>query len=122
MSASAGPAIVVEDDDAVRNALKFALELEGLDVRVYPGAVEVLAESDWPARGCLVVDYYMAGMNGVELVDQLRERRVDPRAILITAKANDAMRSSAAWSGFRQVLEKPLEDGSLLDGLRSALS
>ena len=122
MSACPGPVIVVDDDAAVRNSLKFSLELEGLDVRAYPGADEVLAEHDWPARGCLVVDYDMPHMNGVELVDCLRKRSVDLPAILITGKVNSAVRSSAACSGFRQVLEKPLEDGALLDGIRGALS
>lgn len=122
MSTTPGPVIVVDDDAAVRDSLKFALELEGLDVRIYPGAEEVLAESDWPSHGCLVVDYYMPLMNGVELVDQLRGRRVDLPAILITTKASNAVRSRAACSGFRQVLEKPLEDGALLDSIHSALA
>jgi two-component system, LuxR family, response regulator FixJ len=122
MSASPGPVIVIDDDVAVRNSLKFALQLEGLDVRVYPGADEVLAEHDWPDRGCLVVDYQMPRMNGVELVDCLRKRSVHLPAILITGKANGAVRSSAECSGFRQVLEKPLDDDALLDSIRSALS
>ena len=122
MSASPGPVIVVDDDAAVRKSLKFALELEGLDVRVYPGTDEALAENDWPARGCLVVDYYMPHMNGVELVACLRERSVGLPAILITGKVNSAVRNSAECSGCRQVLEKPLEDGALLDGIRGALS
>ena len=59
---------------------------------------------------------------GFELVDCLRKRSVDLPAILITGKVNGVVRSSAACSGFRQVLEKPLEDGALLDGIRGALS
>jgi len=43
-------------------------------------------------------------------------------AIMITGKVNSAVRTSAECSGFRQVLEKPLEDGALLDGIRGALS
>jgi FixJ family two-component response regulator len=121
MAMNRGPVIVVDDDAAVRNSLKFALELEGLDVRAYADGNAVLAEAALPARGCLVVDYYMPAMNGVDLVRSLQRRKVDLPAILITAKATDAMRLSAASAGFREVLEKPLEDSSLLDSIRGAL-
>jgi two-component system, LuxR family, response regulator FixJ len=102
--------------------LKFALELEGLEVRLYEGAAELLADRDLPPHGCLVVDYYMPAMNGVELVERLRQRHLDYPAILITAKATDDVRGRAARSGFRQVLEKPLADSTLVDSIRSALA
>ena len=114
--------IVVDDDEAVRKSLKFALELEGLDVRLYNGGEQILSDRDLPKHGCLVIDYYMPAMNGVELMDALRLRHVDLPAILITAKATDDLRRRAARAGFRQVLEKPLEDGSLVDSIRGALS
>lgn len=122
MSMTPGPVIVVDDDAAVRQSLKFALELEGMDVRVYESGAELLAEPELPASGCLVVDYYMPSMNGVELMDRLRRRLVKLPAILITARATDDMRKRAVHSGFRQVIEKPLEDSTLLDSIRRVLS
>ncbi|WP_230530024.1 response regulator transcription factor [Microvirga roseola] len=121
MPTTPGPVLVVDDDAAVRNSLKFALELEGLNVRLYEGGAELLADADLPISGCLVVDYYMPAMDGVELIDRLRRRHVDLPAILITAKATQDLRERAARSGFRLVLEKPLEDGMLVDSIRSAL-
>jgi FixJ family two-component response regulator len=117
----AGPVLVVEDDEAVRNSLKFALELEGLDVRVYASPSVLLAEGALPDSGCLVVDYYMPGMTGIELLQSLRDRSVALPAILITAKATDHMRQRAARSGFSEVIEKPCYDGRLADGIRDAL-
>ena len=122
MSMTPGPVIVVDDDAAVRHSLKFALELEGLNVRLYEGADELLAEPELPDSGCLVVDYYMPRMNGVELIDRLRRRLVKLPAILITARATDDKRRRAARSGFRQVIEKPLEDGTLVDSIRVVLT
>lgn len=122
MSMTPGPVIVVDDDAAVRQSLKFALELEGMNVRLYESGAELLAEPALPANGCLIVDYYMPSMNGVELMDRLRRRLIRLPAILITARATEDMRRRAARSGFRQVIEKPLEDGTLLDGIRGALS
>jgi len=56
-----GPVIVVDDDDAVRQSLKFALELEGLSVRLYRDADHFLAESDLPPR---VVSSSITGWRG----------------------------------------------------------
>lgn len=122
MSTTPGPVIVVDDDAAVRASLKFALELEGLDVRLYQGGDELLADADLPTHGCLVIDYYMPAMTGIDLVDRLRDRHVDLPAILITAKATDMVRGRAARSGVRQVIEKPFEGGALVESIRNALA
>ena len=122
MSCGAKLVIIVDDDQAVRNALKFSLELEGLCVRSHPTAEEALADADLPAAGCLVVDQYMPGLSGMDFLRELGLRGVDVPAILITARASDDLRRRADCAGFCQVLEKPLEDGGLLDAIREALT
>jgi two-component system, LuxR family, response regulator FixJ len=122
MSMTSGPVIVVDDDDAVRQSLKFALEMEGLNVRLYESGDALLADRNLPVSGCLVIDYYMPAMDGVELIDHLRRRSIGLPAILITARATKDLRRRAARSGFRDVLEKPLEDGALVDSILGALA
>ncbi|MFC6790943.1 response regulator [Methylobacterium komagatae] len=63
----------------------------------------------------------MPGMDGLELVGQLRDRAIDLPAILITARPTDDLHRRASHAGCRGVIEKPFEDGSLLDGIRDAL-
>lgn len=121
MSNTSRIVLIVDDDAAVRSALKFALEVEGLNVRLYDGAAAVLADTDLPRCGCLVVDYRMPVMDGLELVDALRVRNVAMPTILITGRANKELRRRAARSGIAQVLEKPLSDGALVEGIRSVL-
>jgi FixJ family two-component response regulator len=116
-----GWVLIVDDDAAVGNALKFALEQEGLSVRLYRGGEELLADPNLPARGCLVIDYSMPGMNGIDLISRLRQRHVGLPSILIIAHATGAVRDRAALAGFMQVLEKPLTDESLIDCIRGAL-
>jgi two-component system response regulator FixJ len=53
--------------------LKFSLEVEGFIVRVFPDANEVLGDADLPGCGCLIVDLNMPRMNGLDLVDRLRQ-------------------------------------------------
>ena len=122
MSQLTGPVIVVDDDAAVRNSLKFALELEGLSVRVFKDGAELLAATDLPRNGCFVIDYNMPGMTGIELVARLRQRHVDSPAILIASQVSGDLHGRAARSGFRRVLEKPLHDSDLLDSIHAALA
>jgi FixJ family two-component response regulator len=122
MSQATGPVIIVDDDDAVRNSLKFALELEGLTVHLFKDGAALLAAPDLPQDGCFVIDYNMPGMTGIELIGKLRQHQIDRPAILIASQISDGLYDRAARSGFRVVLEKPLHDSELLHSINAALA
>ncbi len=113
---------VVDDDAAVRSALKFALEVEGLDVRVYDGPVSLLNDPNLPPCGCLVIDYRMPVMDGLELLGVLRSRGIDAPAIMITGRINKELRGRVERLGVHRLIEKPLSDSALLDSIQSALA
>jgi FixJ family two-component response regulator len=73
--------IVVDGDTAVRNSLKFSLEIEGFAVLAYRCAADLLDSSDPPDCGCFVVDQILPGMIGLDLIAKLRERRILAPAI-----------------------------------------
>ena len=112
--------MIIDDDPAVRNSLKFALEVEGFAVRAYPTGAELLAEAEIPDNGCLVVDYKLPEMNGLDLLFELRKRKIDLPAILITTQPNSAVRNRAALAGV-PLIEKPLLNDTLFQGIRAAL-
>jgi|SRR5262249_18436433 len=112
---------VIDDDHAVRNSLKFSLEIEGFSVRAYPEPSKLLAEADLPGLGCLVIDYNLPEMNGLALLNRLRERGVAMPALLITTHPSLTLRERAAAAGMR-IIEKPLFNDTLLDGVREALA
>jgi two-component system, LuxR family, response regulator FixJ len=112
--------LVIDDDPAVRNSLKFALEIEGFSVRVYSTGEAVLDENDIPASGCLVADYNLPGMNGLDLLQALRHRNVKWPAILITSHPTAMIRIRAAAAGVH-LIEKPLLNDTLFHSIRSAL-
>ncbi len=112
--------VVVDDDQAVRNSLKFSLEIEGFAVRTYHGPQELLAEPELPQKGCLVLDYKLPGMSGLQLLAKLRDRKVDLPALLITTHPSLALREEASRAG-ALVIEKPLLGEALLDGIRHVI-
>jgi len=121
MSSASEIVLVVDDDAAVRSALKFALEVEGFAVKLYAGSIALLAEQGLPDRACLVIDYRMPGVDGLELVRRLRARQVALPAILISGRVDDQLRHRATQSGIGCVLEKPFNDTALVDSIRQAL-
>ena len=112
--------IVVDDDPAVRNSLKFALELEGFEVRAYAGGADLLRDTAAFADGCLVVDYKMPGMSGLDLVARLREQHIMTPAILMTSYPNSAVSKRASDAGV-PIVEKPLLGNGLIDSIRASL-
>src|SRR5215467_4819645 len=112
--------LVIDDDPAVRNSLKFALEVDGFSVQVYPTGNALLDEDDMPKSGCLVVDYNLPGMHGLDLLERLRERDIKLPAILITSHPSAAIRSRATSAGVH-LIEKPLLNDKLFQCIRSVL-
>ncbi len=109
--------VVVDDDEAVRDSLKFSLEIEGFAVRTYARPQLLLNEIEMPACDCLIVDQNMPGMTGLDLIESLRGRKMLAPAILITTHARPEVRSRAASSGVA-IVEKPLLDSILMDNIR----
>ncbi|MGZ8402839.1 MAG: response regulator [Rhodoplanes sp.] len=113
--------LVVEDDDSLRHSLRFSLAVEGFAVRTYAKASELLGAAELPDRGCLVVDYNLPDMTGLDLVAQLRNRQVALPAILITTNPSGIVRRSAEEAGV-PMIEKPLLDDSLINGILAVLT
>jgi two-component system, LuxR family, response regulator FixJ len=113
--------LVVDDDLAVRESLKFALELEGLAVRVCGSGEELLNHPDLHKARCVLLDYKMPVMDGLEVLEQLAARKMQVPVILITSRATNAILRRARAAGVRHVLEKPLLDGALLDRIQDVL-
>jgi FixJ family two-component response regulator len=110
--------LVVDDDPAVRDALKFSLELEGLRVHTCASGAELLDHPALAQARCVVLDYRMPIMDGFQVLDSLAERGIRLPTILITTSVTDGIRARARKAGIAHVLEKPLLDGTLMDRLK----
>ena len=115
------PLLLVDDDPAIRTSLKFALEIEGYAVETYADAESLAARQDLPDNGCLVVDYQLPGMDGLELVETLRRRAILLPALLITTQPTRQVRLRARRAGV-DIVEKPLLSTCLGDAVARLLA
>ena len=113
---------VIDDDVDVLTTLQFLLEAEGFDVRtVRSGAARVGSQAREDAD-CLIIDYRMAGLDGLELSRRLRELGITAPILLITGDPDETIASKATSAGVHQVLIKPNLGDNLLAAVREATS
>ncbi len=111
---------IVDDDEAVREALFNLLQVEGLPAHTFDGAASFLADQSHDFD-CVITDVRMPEMDGLELQRCLRVRGSGVAVIFITASVDDATRSRAMDGGAVAWFTKPVADEELLDALRNAL-
>jgi two-component system, LuxR family, response regulator FixJ len=113
--------LIVDDDQAVRDALQFALRLEGLCVHVHSGGAALLSDPALSRAGCVILGDRMRPMDGFALLGNLKARDISLPAIMLTSHATPRVRARAEAAGVRTVLEKPLLDNALVENIRSIL-
>jgi FixJ family two-component response regulator len=113
--------IVVDDDAAVRNALQFALGLQGYEVEVCESGEALLERALPDASACLVIDERLKGISGLNALNVLRRREVTLPAILITSNPQPQLRMAAKAAGV-PIVEKPLMGDGLLAAIQDALA
>ena len=113
---------VVDDDQAMRNSLKWLIESVGVLVESYASADEFLAHYQSGRSGCLVLDVRMPGMSGLELLEHLDRNNMKIPAVVITGHGDVPMAVRAMKSGAIDFIEKPFNDEALLDAIRRAIA
>ena len=113
---------LVDDDAAVRDALRLLLELRGLAVEAFASAEAALVRIDRTSRGCLLTDLRMPVMTGLELMFELRKRSIDLPVVVLTAHGDVATTRAALRGGAFDFLEKPADEDILGDVLSHAIS
>jgi FixJ family two-component response regulator len=111
---------VVDDDDAVRRALAFALDLDGFDVETFESGEALLLREPPAVHGCLVLDERLPGISGLDTLRQLRARQVTLPAVFVTSHPKPAFREAAARAA-TPIIEKPLEGETLITAIHRLL-
>ncbi|HXO64722.1 MAG TPA: response regulator transcription factor [Steroidobacteraceae bacterium] len=121
MQQPASTVFVVDDDEAVRNSLRFLLKSVGLAAQTLASAREFLESYKPQQPGCLVLDVRMPGMSGLELQQQLNLRGAVIPVIFITGHGDVPMAVEAMQQGAFDFLQKPFRDQDLIDRIQRAL-
>ena len=112
---------LIDDDEDVRRALAFLLGTAGMMVRIYESGLEFLDAYDEALQGCIVSDVRMPGIDGLELLRRLQEKKSAMPVIVMTGHADVHLAVEAMKAGAVDFIEKPFADEILLDAIRQAL-
>lgn len=112
---------VVDDDVSVRESLELLIRHEGLEVETFTSAQEFLAHPRASVPSCLILDFSLPGLNGLELQKQIALDRHDMPIIFITGHGDIPITVQAMKAGAVEFLTKPFSDEMLLNAIRNAL-
>jgi two-component system, LuxR family, response regulator FixJ len=112
---------IIDDDEAVREALSDLLLVLDLACRTFDRAEAFMAEYVPGKFDCLIADVNMPGRSGLDLLQRLRSIGSSIPVIIITADTNPATRSRAMRGGAHAYLTKPISSDALVLHLQSAL-
>ncbi|MGH7153551.1 MAG: response regulator transcription factor [Acetobacteraceae bacterium] len=112
---------VVEDDDAMRDALRMLLRGAGFNVRCHESAEDFLGAFDPMLPLCVVTDVRLPGMDGLALHRHLVSRGLEPAVVMITGHGDVPMAVAALKCGVSDFVEKPFDPGVLLDSIQEAV-
>lgn len=111
--------LIIEDDDAVRSALGFSLELEGFDVEGFRSGEDLLGQD--VSAACVVLDQRLPGLSGLQTLAQLRQKQPGMPGILMTSHPSRHLLQAASNAGV-PVLEKPLLGDTLCAEIRAQIA
>ena len=119
---NSGPIVaIVDDDEAVGNAIKVLMRSIGLVAHAFSSGEDFLRSPELRRAGCLVVDFDMPRMNGLDLHNNLSRLGNEIPTVLITAYPSDDIRARALRAGVICYLPKPFDESDLLNCIQAAL-
>lgn len=114
-------AYLVDDDEAIRDALAWLLRSRGIPSRAWASAEDFLIDYSSTMSGCLILDIRMTGMTGIELYDQLLKLGCAMPTIFLTGHGDVPLAVKALKRGAFDFIEKPCNDNELADRVLEAL-
>lgn len=111
---------IVDDDEALCDAMSFLLEGEGYETIVYPSAEAFLEAGDVTTPGCLLLDVKMTGMTGPQLQERLLAHGSTLPIVFLSAHGSIDLAVDVMQKGAVSFLPKPVGAERLLEAVRRA--
>jgi len=113
---------VVDDDDAIRRSVSFALKTSGFQVRVYESGSDLLKAASDLETGCILLDIRMPGMDGLKVQEALKTKGVGLPVIIMTGHGDVTLAVRAMKAGAIDFIEKPFQKAVLLSAIEQGIS
>jgi two-component system CheB/CheR fusion protein len=113
---------VVDDDEIVLDAAGVVFEDAGFTVRRYADGESFLASLRPNQNICLLVDAYLPGISGLDVLERFRQQNSSGVAIMITGSSDVSMAVRAMKAGAADFIEKPAYPEDLLESVRRAIA
>ena len=113
---------IIDDEEGVRDNIEALFNAEGWSVMKYGSAEEYLGGYDPERVSCLLIDAYLPGMGGLELLRTLKERQHGSPMIIITGHSDVHMAVEAMKNGAVDFIEKPFSVEEIYLSARRALA
>ena len=112
---------LVDDDEAIRDALAWLLKSRGLPCTTYDCAETFLAAWTPKLAGCVILDMRMPGMSGLDCFDALCERKSTLPVIFLTGHGDVPLAVATLKKGAFDFFEKPFNDNDLATRVQEAM-
>jgi FixJ family two-component response regulator len=112
---------VVDDDISVRESLELLIRSAGWQPEVFASAQDFLSQPRLFTPSCLILDFCLPGLNGLELQSRIAADRIDMPIIFITSFGDVPLAVQAMKAGAVEFLSKPFSDHLLLSAIAYAI-
>ena len=121
MTSQTPTVFIVDDDEAVRDSLKFLLESYGCDVEDY-GSTRAFLRAYRPRdKHCLVLDHHLPGETGLEFLESIDGSSLRVPTIMLSGGGDQSIAERALRAGVVAYFHKPLDNAILLATIFKAM-
>ena len=120
--AKIGTIAIVDDDEALREALGSVMKAAGFKIDTFATAEAFLGSHNRANTACLILDVRLPGMNGIELQRSLADSGSQIPIVFVTAHGDASVRDLVIKAGAAGFLNKPVRSDALLKAIYAALS
>jgi len=110
---------ILDDDPSVRTAISRLVSASGMTGACFANCMELFNGILRFSPDCIILDLYMPGLDGLEVMNYLRKNGEKAPIVLVTAQDDPALREICLKAGANAFLRKPLPAGELLDVIGS---
>ncbi len=113
---------IVDDDRSVCDALSLLLKIDGFAIRGFADALQFLETVQTMSPACVILDLYLPGLSGLDVLRALSDRRFAPPVIVISGQSDIATAVAAIKAGATDFIEKPFSGQAMLERVRDAIA